>query len=75
MTFRWFKNGKELSKGMNIDIRSFPDLSTLVIDPLTEDDTGNYTCMANARGLSTSYTTALEVLSKYKYSCLLLYFH
>ncbi|GBM75398.1 Hemicentin-1 [Araneus ventricosus] len=62
MTFRWFKNGKELSKGMNIDIRSFPDLSALVIDPLTEDDTGNYTCMANGRGLTTSYTTALEVL-------------
>ncbi|XP_055939186.1 cell adhesion molecule DSCAM-like isoform X9 [Argiope bruennichi] len=62
MTFRWFKNGKELSKGMNIDIRSFPDLSALVIDPLSEDDTGNYTCMANARGLTASYTTALEVL-------------
>ncbi|GIY04341.1 hemicentin-1 [Caerostris extrusa] len=60
--FKWFKNGKELTKGMNTDIRSFSDLSTLVIDPLSEDDSGNYTCMANVRGLSASYTTVLEVL-------------
>ncbi|GFR06377.1 hemicentin-1 [Trichonephila clavata] len=62
MSFNWFKNGKELMKGMNIDIRSFSDLSTLVIDPLTEDDSGNYTCMANSRSMTASYTTVLEVL-------------
>ncbi|GFU00988.1 titin, partial [Nephila pilipes] len=62
MEFKWLRNGKELSKGMNVDIRSFPDLSTLVIDPLTEEDSGNYTCVVNARGMTTSYTTTLQVL-------------
>ncbi|GBM46999.1 Titin [Araneus ventricosus] len=62
MEFKWLRNGKELSKGSNVDIRSFSDLSTLVIDPLTEEDTGNYTCIVNARGMTASYTTTLEVL-------------
>ncbi|KAG8172950.1 hypothetical protein JTE90_005599, partial [Oedothorax gibbosus] len=35
----------------------------LIIDPLSEDDSGNYTCVANARGISESYTTVLEVLA------------
>ncbi|GIX68192.1 titin [Caerostris extrusa] len=48
--------------GTNVDIRSFSDLSNLVIDPLTEEDTGNYTCVVNARGMTTSYTTTLTVL-------------
>lgn len=64
MEFKWFRNGKELTKGLNVDIRSFSDLSALVIDPLNEEDTGNYTCTANVRGLMASYTTTLEVLGK-----------
>ncbi|PRD27650.1 UNVERIFIED_CONTAM: Down syndrome cell adhesion molecule-like protein [Trichonephila clavipes] len=62
MEFKWFRNEKTLSKGMNVDIRSFSDLSTLVIDPLTEEDSGNYTCTASARGVIASYTTILNVL-------------
>ncbi|XP_035221090.1 Down syndrome cell adhesion molecule-like protein 1 homolog isoform X6 [Stegodyphus dumicola] len=62
MEFRWMKNGKELLKGLNIDIRSYSDLSNLVIDPLTEDDTGNYTCIVSSRGRTGSYTSVLEVL-------------
>lgn len=64
MVFKWLKNGKELSKGLNVDIRSFSDLSAIVIDPLKEEDTGNYTCVVNARGLTESYTTILDVLGK-----------
>ncbi|KFM77613.1 hypothetical protein X975_25957, partial [Stegodyphus mimosarum] len=55
MEFKWLKNGKELIKGLNIDIRSYSDLSNLVIDPLTEDDTGNYTCIVNSGGRTGSY--------------------
>ncbi|XP_071036965.1 cell adhesion molecule DSCAML1 [Parasteatoda tepidariorum] len=62
MSFSWLKNGKRLTKGKNIDIRSFPDLSALVIDPLTEEDSGNYTCIVTARGMKTSHTANLEVL-------------
>ncbi|XP_055939181.1 cell adhesion molecule DSCAML1-like isoform X4 [Argiope bruennichi] len=60
--FKWFKNGKELTKGLSVDIRTFPDLSALVIDPLTEEDAGNYTCVVNSRGSTASYTTSLQVL-------------
>lgn len=62
--FRWLKNGREISKNSKITVRSFPEFSNLIIDPLTEDDSGNYTCIANAKGYSESYTAALEVLSK-----------
>lgn len=65
MEFKWFRNGKELTKGQNVDIRSYSDLSTLVIDPLTEEDTGNYTCTANVRSMMASYTATLEVLGKH----------
>ncbi|KAF8793106.1 Down syndrome cell adhesion molecule-like [Argiope bruennichi] len=64
MEFKWLRNGKELSKGSNVDIRSFSDLSNLVIDPLSEEDSGNYTCVVNARGMTASYTTTLVVLSE-----------
>lgn len=64
MEFKWFKSGKTLSKGLNVDIRSYPDLSTLVIDSLSEEDSGNYTCTVNSRGVTVSYTTTLQVLGK-----------
>lgn len=66
MDFKWFRNGKEISSGMqNINILSYAVVSTLVIDPLTSEDSGNYTCIVSARGLSGSYTTALDVLGNF----------
>ncbi|XP_035221094.1 Down syndrome cell adhesion molecule-like protein 1 homolog isoform X10 [Stegodyphus dumicola] len=60
--FRWLRNGKDIATRNNVKFRSFPDLSTLVIDPLTEEDSGNYTCIVSARGVTESFTTALDVL-------------
>ncbi|GBM75396.1 Hemicentin-1 [Araneus ventricosus] len=60
--FRWIKNGKDIAKHNNVNVRSYPDLSNLVIDPLTEDDSGNYTCVVTSRGVTASYTTTLDVL-------------
>lgn len=67
MDFKWLKNDKELSKGSNVDIRSFSDLSNLVIDPLRNEDSGNYTCLVTSRGMTGSFTTKLEVLGKCKF--------
>ncbi|GFQ90562.1 down syndrome cell adhesion molecule-like protein [Trichonephila clavata] len=63
MEFKWLRNGQELASGRNnINILSYPLLSSLVIDPLTAEDSGNYTCVVSTRGLTGSYTTKLDVL-------------
>ncbi|XP_055939187.1 cell adhesion molecule DSCAML1-like isoform X10 [Argiope bruennichi] len=63
MEFKWVRNGQELASGRhNINILSYPMLSSLVIDPLTSEDSGNYTCIVSTRGLTGSFTTRLDVL-------------
>lgn len=65
MDFKWLKNGKELTSGyQNIRIISVGLMSNLVIDPLSAEDSGNYTCVVSARGMTGSYTTYLDVLGK-----------
>lgn len=66
MDFKWLKNSKELISGkQNIQIISVGVVSNLVIDPLTSEDGGNYTCVVSARGMTGSFTTNLEVLGKF----------
>lgn len=65
MEFRWSKNGVDMTSSNRIQIMTFPQISTLIIDPLTEEDSGNYTCSVFSRGISDSYTASLNVLSKY----------
>ncbi|PRD27649.1 UNVERIFIED_CONTAM: Down syndrome cell adhesion molecule-like protein [Trichonephila clavipes] len=62
MVFKWLKNGKEIANSNNIQVRSFPEFSTLILDSLTEEDAGNYTCVASSRGFTETSTTVLEVL-------------
>ncbi|GIY04342.1 hemicentin-1 [Caerostris extrusa] len=52
-----FRNGRQ-----NIHIASLPLISSLIIDPLRSDDTGNYTCVVSSRGTSGSFTTSLDVM-------------
>lgn len=60
--FKWLKNGREINNAQHTSVRSFPEFSTFIIDTLTEDDAGNYTCVASSRGYTDSYTTTLNVL-------------
>ncbi|XP_049528340.1 MAM domain-containing glycosylphosphatidylinositol anchor protein 2-like [Dermacentor silvarum] len=63
--FRWFKNGRLLTgseRDGRIRLRTFPDVSNLVIGPLEENDSGNYTCTGTAGLKSDSYTQTLHVL-------------
>lgn len=65
VNFRWFKNGRQLigsERDARIRLRTFPDVSTLVIGPLEESDSGNYTCTGTAGLKSDSYTQTLHVL-------------
>ncbi|GFS88051.1 hemicentin-2 [Nephila pilipes] len=62
LNFQWLKNGQKIEKSTNIQIRLFTDSSMIVIEPLTEEDSGNYTCVVKSDILSDSFTTPLIVL-------------
>ena len=62
--FKWLKNGKEVSQNSKVNVRTFPEFSNFIIDPVSEDDSGNYTCIATARGISESHTAMLNVLGE-----------
>ncbi|XP_023225146.1 Down syndrome cell adhesion molecule-like protein Dscam2 [Centruroides sculpturatus] len=62
LNFRWLKNGQEINASDRIQLRSYADVSTIIIDPLHEDDSGNYTCVVTSGIASDSFTTSLTVL-------------
>lgn len=64
MEFCWSKNGSDLKKSNRVQIITFPQFSNLIIDPLSEDDSGNYTCTVMSKGTSDTYSAALQVFSK-----------
>ena len=60
MTFRWLKEGQEVTNGSKYDISSkaFSTLSVLSIEPA---DRGNYTCIVSNSFGSSSYSSLLQV--------------
>ncbi|EEC02201.1 conserved hypothetical protein [Ixodes scapularis] len=63
--FRWYKNGSPLvtsESNSRVRLRTFPDVSNLVIGPLEEGDSGNYTCTGTTKSRSDSHTEVLSVL-------------
>lgn len=67
LKFQWLKDGKTIESSSNIQIRTYSDSSMILIQPLRESDSGNYTCIVKTDGLQDSYTTPLAVLSKLLY--------
>ncbi|GFX19865.1 hypothetical protein TNCV_1434261 [Trichonephila clavipes] len=59
-SFKWSKDGKDLST--RTQVKTFGDFSTIVIDPVTEEDSGNYTCSVTSGGLHDSFTAQLTVM-------------
>ncbi|KAG8172952.1 hypothetical protein JTE90_005601 [Oedothorax gibbosus] len=62
LQFQWMKNGQNIDKSPNVQIRSYTDSSMILIDPLTEDDSGNYTCVVKSDFWTDSFTAPLVVL-------------
>ncbi|XP_077540880.1 cell adhesion molecule Dscam1-like isoform X2 [Haemaphysalis longicornis] len=65
--FSWHKDGKPLTLDERVKVRSFPDMSTLVVDSLRQEDSGNYTCMGRHGSHRDSHTEQLRVLVPVKW--------
>ena len=62
VSFEWLKNGQKITgQEENIRINTVNEVSALVFDPVTVNDSGNYTCSAaNSHGAD-KFTAVLEV--------------
>ncbi|XP_067138836.1 cell adhesion molecule Dscam2-like [Centruroides vittatus] len=61
LVFRWLKDGKEIVEGERIKILYFSDVSNIVIHPVIEEDTGNYTCIVSDGKQRNSFTALLDI--------------
>lgn len=64
ISFEWLKDGKNIKDISHIKIGSIPDVSTIIIEPVSESDSGNYTCVATSEGATDMYVAALNVYGK-----------
>lgn len=62
LKIRWYLNGKLMKNSEGIVI-TYPTkrVSSLTIDSVEAEHTGNYTCSASNPGASINFTTALHV--------------
>ncbi|XP_075751463.1 cell adhesion molecule Dscam1 isoform X3 [Rhipicephalus microplus] len=60
--YRWFKDKKRITESSKIRLRTFPELSSLIVGPLEENDAGNYTCHGIYDGKKDSFSDSLQVL-------------
>ncbi|UYV75075.1 TTN [Cordylochernes scorpioides] len=61
LSFTWVKDGRDLDQ--RIKVTTYDGVSTIIFNPLTEEDEGNYTCRVTSPGQgSDSYTAPLNVL-------------
>ena len=71
LTFHWMKNGHKILDDDNdhIHIRKDNLMSTLLIENLSSNDSGNYTCSVNNRGGFDSQSSYLNVQGFFVKSC------
>lgn len=61
---KWYRNGTDIIGNERIKIADYADFSTLVINPVVGQDSGNYTCSLMQDHKTASYTSALVVQGK-----------
>ncbi|KAG8178098.1 hypothetical protein JTE90_017447 [Oedothorax gibbosus] len=61
LQFQWIKDGEEIKKTQNVEIQSVRDTSILLIDSVTSQSSGNYTCIVKNAFGSDRYTANLAV--------------
>ncbi|XP_035221092.1 Down syndrome cell adhesion molecule homolog isoform X8 [Stegodyphus dumicola] len=61
LNFDWLKDGKNVREMHHIKISTVSDVSTIIIEPVSESDSGNYTCVASSDGMTDMYVATLYV--------------
>lgn len=62
--FEWHKNGEVLKSKNNIEVVENNDISRLIINPVNEKSSGNYTCTVRNEHGYDSLSTVLNVKGK-----------
>ncbi|GFR22298.1 hemicentin-1, partial [Trichonephila clavata] len=61
VTYTWLKNGKNIENVQNIRFSNTEEVSSIILDPVTLNDSGNYTCAATNSAGRDTFTTSLQV--------------
>lgn len=61
VTFTWLKDGHSLDADGGIRLRTEPEYSLVLLEPVQTSHVGNFTCIAKNRHGFDSYTAVLEV--------------
>lgn len=62
--FEWLKDGKDVKDMPHIKTISVSDVSTIIIEPVSESDSGNYTCKAVSDGMTDMFIAPLNIYGK-----------
>ncbi|GFT91507.1 titin [Nephila pilipes] len=64
LQFKWLKDKYQLHETKNIKIKTLDDVSIITIDPVTSNNSGNYSCLVSNSFGKDSYTSQLIVEGK-----------
>lgn len=64
LNFEWLKDGKNVKDIPHIKLGSIQDMSTITIEPVSESDSGNYTCVVTSEGITDMFLATLNVYGK-----------